>query len=68
MAIINNITQVLQDEIRTNMQSLKWLYPECLDIFEIYWNTDANTIIGDVTNTTDPVTVTTNKIITVYVA
>ena len=59
MATVNNITQILQDDIKELMASFSYLYGECADIFEVYWNTDANTTIGAVTNGTDPVSETT---------
>lgn len=59
MATINNITQILQDDIRGLMQSFCWICRECADIYEVYWNTDANTVIAAVEGDATAVTSTT---------
>ena len=56
MAIVNNITQRLQDELKSMMITCCYLCKESDDIYDLYWHTDANTTIGAVTNATDPVT------------
>lgn len=56
MPQVNDITQKLQDEIKFTMTALMSAYKEAKDIYQVYWETDANTSITAVLLSTTPVT------------
>lgn len=56
MGAINNITQILQDELKFSMTALMQAYKESKDIYQVYWETDLNTTIGSLLLGTSPAT------------
>jgi len=63
---MQTVTKLLQNNMKTIMNSLKFMEKECKEIYDVYWKTDVNTQIGALVNGTDPATVNTHLTKTEY--
>lgn len=54
-----NILQVIQEKITNFFINMEYAWYEGQDIYDVYWKTNANTLITGLSNGTDPATKTT---------